>query len=305
MLTKDQRTLLAKLSREEDMVSARELCREFIRSTEEMAASMGVPKDAGQMLCSLLSGTVYPSTQADMLFAQLFGNRYGNYMLTVLASEAAGTCYDAIAAEMNQIPGCWCVTYQNRLICLSGCGRSGSPLEYRQSVQAILRDMVRKYGLSGGISRPFSDLAALRDFYTQALETLKTIFILQRGPHLASYDDFLMIRLFDGLREDVTVEDFALPDIQILQAYDAKHNTELCRTMLCYLVCSKNISSTARALNIHRNTVHYRVNKCIDMLSDLDFSDDYITFLLMLSLHIAEYDDYKRRKEAGESWRGL
>ncbi len=305
MLTKAQQTLLAQIARQEDMVSARELCREFIRSTDAAVSTMGAPRDPGQMILSLLFGAVYPSARADTLFAELSGNRYENYMLTVLASENAGIDYAAIAAELDQTPGCWCVPYQNRLVCLSGCDRSGSPLEYRQTVQAILRDMVRKYDLSGGISRPFSDLAALRDYYIQALETLKTIFILQRGPRLASYDDFLMLRLFDGLRDTVAVDDFALPDIQILQSYDAQHNTELCRTMLCYLVCSKNIGSAARELNIHRNTVHYRVNKCIDMLSELDFSDDYITFLLMLSLYIAEYDDYKRRKEAGESWRSL
>ncbi|MDD6024286.1 MAG: helix-turn-helix domain-containing protein, partial [Oscillospiraceae bacterium] len=67
--------------------------------------------------------------------------------------------------------------------------------------------------------------------------------------------------------------------------------------LLCYLEHAKNVTNTARELNLHRNTVHYRINKCTEILKNLDFSNDYISFLLMLSLHIAEYDKYRNMQQ--------
>ena len=127
--------------------------------------------------------------------------------------------------------------------------------------------------------------------------TLKIIRVLQRKRTISCYDDFLMIQLLSCIPEGVDLSDFCLPDMQLLQDYDKKHDAELCRTLLCYLEHAKNVTNTARELNLHRNTVHYRINKCTEILRNLDFSNDYITFLLMLSLHIAEYEKYRNMQQ--------
>ena len=150
-----------------------------------------------------------------------------------------------------------------------------------------------RYNICAGLSRPIHKLTELKDAYEEALSTLRTTQILRHNGAMAGYDDFLMLRLLDGLREDVNIKDFCLPDIQALQEYDKSHDSELCRTMLCYLEQGKNVTGTAKILNIHRNTVHYRINKCTEILKNIDFANDYIAFLLMLSLYIAEYEYYR------------
>jgi DNA-binding PucR family transcriptional regulator len=110
-----------------------------------------------------------------------------------------------------------------------------------------------------------------------------------------------MFRLLDGMRDDVDLTAFCLPEIQILQTYDSRHDAELCRTLLCYLEHAKNATHAAEVLHIHRNTVHYRINKCMELLPHLDFSNDYLTFLLMLSLYIAEYGWYRKTLDHARS----
>lgn len=271
---------LSAAAQSEDLTEARRRCQQFLQMTAPSSA-FTPPKTPEALLLALLSG--YENTQADQLFHAMTGQVYHNYILVVLAAEPEQTGPETLTNQPDQ----WAVRYENRLVCVAASQRE--PLDTTFFTQAA-----RKYALSGGISRPFSNLSQLRAAYEQGSATLKTLQILERTRTVACYDDFLMIRLLDGLREDVKLEDFCLPDIQNLQAYDKQHDAELGRTLLCYLEHAKNATNTAQELNVHRNTVHYRINKCVELLPQLDFSNDYMTFLLMLSLHIAEYDKYRK-----------
>lgn len=86
-------------------------------------------------------------------------------------------------------------------------------------------------------------------FVCHGADTLKYMRILRKDSLLCSYDQFTMIRLLDGLREDVDFNNFLIEDIRALQNYDKKNGTELCRTLLCYLENSKNTTKTAEELH--------------------------------------------------------
>jgi DNA-binding PucR family transcriptional regulator len=282
---------LAELSQAEDLVEARQLCQQFLQVTASHA-SFVPPKTPQDLFAALLSG--YKNAQADQLLAAMTHTAYRSYILVVLSSDFGQDHLDAISSQVAAQPDHWSVFHENRLVCIAASRQE--PLDTAPFVQAA-----RKYSLFGGISRPFSSISMLENAYLQGTATLKTLKILERTRTAARYDDFLMIRLLDGLRDDVKLEDFCLPDIQALQAYDKQHDTELGRTLLCYLEHAKNATNTAQELNVHRNTVHYRINKCMELLPQLDFSNDYMTFLLMLSLHIAEYDKYRKMLDRAKS----
>lgn len=284
--------LLKNLETADDIVTARKLCKTFICETD--TRSFQRPANMEQLLVSLLDGTPYSEAQAKSVFEQFAGILTTSYILMIAACEnPAGQIHTTTLSALNSISHCWSFAYQERTVCLVDHS------ELAESFDAVQATLLRS-GYSLGISRPFSDIAQLRAYYDQAFITLKTLFILGRAPACAQYDDFLMIRLLEGLRKDVRPHDFALPDIQYLQGYDKKHNSELARTLLCYLERSKNVSATAETMHIHRNTVHYRINKCMELLPNLDFSNDYIAFLLLLSLHIAEFDFYQDQKNKAQ-----
>lgn len=281
-------TLLERLSTSDDVVSARKLCTAFIQETDTL--SFQRPTNMEELLSALLDGVPFSPKRAQSMFEQFSGAQPASYALMVGTCEKTSECSNAgCLSTLREIPHCWCFMYQERMVCLVEHFKTEPSFDTIHSV--LLRN-----GYSFGISRPFSELSQLRTYYDQAFVTLKTLFILGRTPGCAQYDDYLMIRLLEGLRSEVKPHDFALPDVRYLQEYDKKHNTELGRTLLCYLERSKNVGATAETLHIHRNTVHYRVNKCMELLPELDFSNDYITFLLMLSLHIAEFDFYQDQR---------
>jgi len=49
-------------------------------------------------------------------------------------------------------------------------------------------------------------------------------------------------------------------------------------------------------MHIHRNSVYYRINKCMELLPDIDFENGTMTFLVMLSLYIAQYVFYRENQ---------
>ena len=293
-LTENQTRQLSAIAGAEDLMEARRLCDQFLRATVADIPLSREPQSPEDILAGLLEGTLLPVETAPRRFEKFTGRIYKSYAVAVLSSDAGVHRYDEALEQIKSMPDTWCMTYQNRLICVTASTKFSA--NYSE-----FHGVAKKQGLSGGISRPFENLATLRNAYQQAVATLKTLRILDRKCTIACYDDYLMIRLLDGMREDVDLGEFCMPDIQVLQDYDKKHDAELCRTLLCYLEHAKNVTGTARELNVHRNTVHYRINKCAEILNNLDFSNDYITFLLMLSLHIGEYEYYRQMRVKAQS----
>ena len=66
-----------------------------------------------------------------------------------------------------------------------------------------------------------------------------------------------------------------------LEEYDSANNTDLIDTFLAYYMNGFNISKTATALFIHRNTLQYRLTKISELL-DMEL-DDYMEYLEMIN----------------------
>ncbi len=276
MLSPEQISMLRELAQTEDLPEARRLCAAFLqRTAAEPQKNPTTPED---LLSALL--TENELSNADQTFGKLTGRVFSSFSLLAADTDAD--------LNVPMPPDCWQMRYGSCLVIVAAS--SSGPVDIEP-----LQELLRKQGLSAGVSRPFYDLSGLRQAYSQAAATLRTIRILGRNHTVGFYDDFLMIRLLELIPHDISLSGFCLPDIQALQEYDKTHDSELCRTLLCYLEHARNASSTARALNVHRNTIHYRIGKCKEIMPGLDFQDDYITFLLMVSLHIAEYDFYRQR----------
>jgi len=75
------------------------------------------------------------------------------------------------------------------------------------------------------------------------------------------------------------------PAIRLLQEYDAQNHTELEKTLRVYLQSERNYADTARALNVHRNSLLYRVERICDLTKvNLDDSDTRLHLLLSFAV---------------------
>ena len=80
--------------------------------------------------------------------------------------------------------------------------------------------------------------------------------------------------------------------------YDKQNATNMVETLDCYFACNCNVSETAKALFIHRNTLIYRIDKIKSILGrDLKDSEER----LLLQLGLRGYQVRQIREAAANS----
>ena len=81
-----------------------------------------------------------------------------------------------------------------------------------------------------------------------------------------------------------TNADLVHPALRKLIAYDQVHDTDFANTLKVYLSTERRNLETAKELNLHRNSLSYRLHKLEELL-DVDLDDADIRMHLLLSFH--------------------
>ncbi len=151
-----------------------------------------------------------------------------------------------------------------------------------------LRDLLKKSGLSCGISNCFGDLTELKLYYKQSLLAIdlgKSIGEYETGLYYYyDYSLMYMVRIC-GMQEDLKF--FCHPAIIQLHDYDQAKGTHYLETLEAYIKNYKNYYLAADAAYIHRNTMVYRINK-IKEITGLSLDDNEMLDLRM-SLEIYRF----------------
>lgn len=99
--------------------------------------------------------------------------------------------------------------------------------------------------------------------------------------------------LFWTMRTHPEYARFALNRISAIQAYDATNNTQLFDTLREFLKCGGQKSVTARALNIERQSLYYRLSRIASVLG-VDLADAETLLGLNIAVRLAPYLDDAR-----------
>ncbi|MBR4762991.1 MAG: helix-turn-helix domain-containing protein, partial [Lachnospiraceae bacterium] len=126
-------------------------------------------------------------------------------------------------------------------------------------------DLLERFDLVAGYSYPFRDLRQLRLYYQQALDTRRYGSKYVPGSHIYRYQDIQVDILVGQLPEEI-LGTLLSPDYKLLTEYDMEHGLALVETAAAWYRNMLNISATAAALHIHRNTVTYRLDLIRDKL---------------------------------------
>lgn len=209
----------------------------------------------------------------------------------VLAMCSAGGYSSGPQSSLSQVRmsfaaalHCPVFAYNTLLICVYG---SDAPIARWPEGVPELEGLLEQWGLICGVSRHMSGLEELRDRYLQAQAVLDKGRKIQRVDRCYEFDRLSFYLLLDRLpREELN--NYCHEQIMALRDYDLEHGTELCPTLQVYLEQAKSLNKTAELLFIHRNTVRYRVNRCMELL-DNRLEDGNEIFAFILSLRILEY----------------
>jgi purine catabolism regulator len=169
------------------------------------------------------------------------------------------------------------------------------PLDEPQQTQRLkqmvemLRDMLIKAipdgGITAGVGRPAMGLTTLRESFHEAERALALPDQLHAETPVAFFGDLSLYELLLGVSDPNSLADFCQHWLSSLIRYDEQHHTDLLPTLAAYFENNGNMARTAHLLNIHRNTLVYRLGRITEILQ-LDMDDSNVRLNLHLALKI-------------------
>jgi PucR family transcriptional regulator, purine catabolism regulatory protein len=137
--------------------------------------------------------------------------------------------------------------------------------------------------VTAGLGRPEAGLTALRESVWQAGRALELAARLEEP--VVYFGEASLYDLLDGVQAPALLEAFSDHWLTPLVTYDERHRTALVSTLAAYFAHNGNMARTAHVLNIHRNTLVYRLGRITEILQ-LDMDDADVRLNLQLALKI-------------------
>jgi hypothetical protein len=150
---------------------------------------------------------------------------------------------------------------------------TGASLSTRMSSIVSFRSFLTENELYAGISQTFRDLSESKRQYSNALKAMEIG--QKQNIHATFFEDCTLSIITEMLSPRYDVKDLCHPAVLMLLAYDKEHNTDLTNTLKLYLYYATEPTKAANALNIHRNTLFYRIGKIKNMTGiTLEYGDE-------------------------------
>ncbi|MCM3704741.1 MULTISPECIES: PucR family transcriptional regulator [Cytobacillus] len=152
-------------------------------------------------------------------------------------------------------------------------------------VERRLGNLLPEVVLSWGIGNAFEGIAGFGESFRHA-GTALSIGRRKKGiGHRMMYESTRVDRVLLNLAGNKEMEDIIMSTIEPLVQYDEQRHMDLIGTFIAYNQFHGNVSQTARSLNLHRQSLLYRLRK-IESLTGLSLIDPDDLFLLDLSIKI-------------------
>ena len=181
----------------------------------------------------------------------------------------------------------------NQLIVLLSAATIREPhREFIRFVQTFVSTMEERYemkGITPVYSSVYEDYQKIGQAYK---ETLRVLSIKEKFPfetkEIFNYQKLGIYQLFELIIEKRQNEGYENDSLQKLQEYDQKHHSNLVETLEVFLNKDNNINDAAKDLNVHANTLNYRLKR-ISEIGDVNFKDPNQKMLLYLDLKLEKY----------------
>lgn len=166
---------------------------------------------------------------------------------------------------------------------------ANAPAEVAKQVHAALESALRAHGLSEivsiGIGRPGHGIQGIRQSYQEARQALTLGRRLNRSGHVTDFDTLGIYRLILAAEHMPELHAFQEETLGALLNYDRVHRSNLTETMDAFFAANCSPKEAASILNVHRNTVLYRLDRVADV-TGLDLDDPDTRLRLHLALHV-------------------
>jgi sugar diacid utilization regulator len=134
-----------------------------------------------------------------------------------------------------------------------------------QQAMALLPD----WRVRAGVGGQFASASMIPRSYAQARRALDTAHRFGHQRDVLAFEDLGVYRLLFHVTDPAELQSFTEHVLGPLLEYDQRHNADLVRTLAMFLEHNGNLQATARELNLHVNSVAYRMQR-LQAISGLD-----------------------------------
>lgn len=142
----------------------------------------------------------------------------------------------------------------------------------------------------------FGDLNTIAEQYHSAREAAEICKMVFPQSCVINFEEVAGYCLIHQAGKSSDLNRYIHPAYSRLRQYDQAYGTEYAHTLAVYLQYQEK-AEVVKRLNVHRNTLNYRLQKISEML-DIDLNDGSMRFLLQLSMLIEDYLSAKDTKDA-------
>lgn len=173
-----------------------------------------------------------------------------------------------------------CVFRVEESICLIGQNIHSEKL--KQCVRQISQVLSERGNVYCGISEEKIGYASLSTLYFQAKSAGAICRIQQK--QILCYSDLGIYQILFEVKNREILEQFANRVLGALIEYDEKNQTDFLDVLYCYLQTDCSVQQTAEQMQVHRNTVNYKLRQIREILQT-DFNQEervkiYIAYLI-------------------------
>lgn len=190
----------------------------------------------------------------------------------------------------NQLKNSVVLQQNNKIIIL----RLMKGASYKDMIEDF-KNRIPKKGFLWGISYEFIHLEEIPDFYRQACDALNKGSFDSKN-YVSAYEVVTKV-ISEICMKDGRAKSYVHPDLYRLEHVDVRDNTEYLETLYYFLLCGGNFTDASKIMNLHRNTLIYRLNKIREIVhSNLD---DISNRELLLYSYLLLDKEYRPKNKFG------
>jgi len=176
------------------------------------------------------------------------------------------------------------IAYKHDLVVLA------NPIDKKDDdkLKQILSSAVQEFSIEVGVSNIFKAIRDLRCYYLQAVHTREFGHKIKKESGLHEFERLKFDILLNKIPPDVDLAQYLNHDLISLMENDKQEKTDYCNTLLTFAKCGKNRHKTCQTLNIHKNTLSYRLERITELL-DCSIDDGNYLLDILLSSMIMSY----------------
>lgn len=182
---------------------------------------------------------------------------------------------------------------QKHLIILISLDYIDQPIStLTQFVSVFVQKMESHFGvelITPSFSGVYHHFQSVEKAYREAITVLsmKEKFPMEMKD-IHGYQNLGIYQFIDVLLEKRTKDGYENLSLRLLHEYDRKHNSDLVKTLEVFLNNDNNTNDAAKALNVHANTLSYRLKR-ISEIGEIDLKNPNQKITLYLDLKLEKF----------------